>query len=1042
MELLNLGARLGGGIRLEFRMTKIVLAIASALSCLAASSPPAAPLSVRDSFRIGNSATIFCTAQSASTDKALSDMFDVGYSVTCRDAALPVGKLYKLRDPAPASARLAAARSDRLTCSPSRAGRLADVGSVEMIDCKLKDANVAYRVYQLRLGKLLYAAEGLAGYDSVLELGLRSLVADRPVKGEISIATTGIGDPAAFARVQAGTLDPDKALSEAYRRNNAGSYAEAAEFFAAVSDVKNAPVSSAEALANEALQKSNLGRYAEADSLFARADEQVGSDPIVARRLRNYRAMHLLNQGKPKDALAELDKPLPKAVLDNEAAVHSGSLKIDAATARSLNADSSLGEQTGQEGDALLPAEKAEILDGQALQLRGTSLRLTGDLAAASEALHGADSRLQGVRGGKVTSILWLRAQILGDLAAIAEDQKEVATADRLYRQGVALLETNYPGSAVLLNAKARLAGFLARTGQLATAESMFHDIVHSQPDTSNLPPSFAYVLRPYVDLLIAKGDPGAQAEIFAAMQLMVRPGLAQTQAVLARELTGGTDQASRLFRQSVTLTRQVEAARIQLTHLSDIPKPTAEELTRVRLLRSSLDQSEKEQLATQAALGGFPRYRAVSSEVIPLTDLQKILRAGEAYYRMTIVGDRVYAMMVMPAGAHTAKLNVSADQLADQVQALRDTISTIQNEQRTTYPFDVALSHQMYAELFGPFESDIRSTKHLIFEPDGAMLRLPPNLLVMDQASVDAYQKRAKAGGDEAFDFRAIAWLGRDRDISTSVSPRSFAQLRSAPPSAGKKEYLGLGENTAPSAAAQGLIPAAADRDCMLPISSWSHPISAKELQVARSILQPSDPGGVDVVTGDQFTDTAIENRSDLDQYRIIHFATHGVVTARAAKCAAQPALLTSFGGSGSDGLLTFKEIFDLHLDADLVVLSACDTAAQASTAATQQAGLATGGDVALDGLVRAFVGAGARLVIASHWPVPDDYNATERLITGLFSAPPGTATVTALRLSQQKLMDDINTSHPFYWSAFAAVGDGEIPVVRPIQRIADVRK
>ena len=99
---------------------------------------------------------------------------------------------------------------------------------------------------------------------------------------------------------------------------------------------------------------------------------------------------------------------------------------------------------------------------------------------------------------------------------------------------------------------------------------------------------------------------------------------------------------------------------------------------------------------------------------------------------------------------------------------------------------------------------------------------------------------------------------------------------------------------------------------------------------------------------------------RTDLDQYRIIHFATHGVVTSRAAKCAAQPALLTSFGGDGSDGLLTFREIFDLHLDADLVILSACDTAGKASAAATQQAGLATGGDVALDGLVRAFVGAG----------------------------------------------------------------------------------
>ena len=1022
-------------------MKKTVLAIAMALSW--GPSPAATPLSVRDSFRIGDSGTIFCSAQSTAIDPVLTDMFDLGYSVTCRDAALPVGKLYKLRDSRGAAQRLAAERRDEAICSPEHSGQLATVGTVEIIDCRLKDANVGYRAYQVRRGRLLYEAEGLAGYDSAIQLGLRSLIADQPVKGEISIATTGVGDPAAFARVQAGTLDPAKALSEAYRRNNAGSYAEAAEFFAAVSNVKNAPLSRAEALANEALQKSNLGHYAEADSLFARAAGEVGSNPIVARRLRNYRAMHLLNQGKPKEALAELEKPLPKAVLDSEAAPGTGSLTIDAVTAESLNAGSKIGQQLGEQTQELLPVEKAEILDGQAMQLRGTSLRLTGDLSGASEALRAADAKLQAVRDGKVASILWLRAQILGDLAAIAEDQKNGAEADRLYRQGVALLEANYPGSAALLNAKARLAGFLARSGQLAIAESMFHDIVHSQPDTSNLPPSFANVLRPYVDLLLKKGDdPAASAEIFTATQLMVRPGLAQTQAVLARELDGGTDDASRLFRQSVTLSRQVESARIQLARLTDIAKPTPEEASRARLLRTSLDQSEKEQLATQAALGSFPRYRAVSSEVIPLASLQKILRSGEAYYRMTIVGDRVYAMLVTPAAAHAARLSVTASQLADQVQSLRDTISTVENGQRTTYPFDVALSHQMYQELFGPFAADVAASRHLIFEPDGAMLRLPANLLVMDQASVDAYQKRANAGGDAAFDFRGIAWLGRDHDISTSVSPRSFAQLRSAPPSAARNEYLGLGQNTPPSAAAAGQVPAAADRDCMLPMSSWSHPISAKELQVASSILQPYDPGGVQVVTGDQFTDTGLESRSDLDQYRIIHFATHGVVTARAAKCPAQPALLTSFGGSGSDGLLTFKEVFDLHLDADLVILSACDTAAQASTAATQQAGLASGGDVALDGLVRAFVGAGARLVVASHWPVPDDYNATERLITGLFSAPPGTPTVTALRLSQRQLMDDVNTSHPFYWSAFAAVGDGDIPVIRPTQRIAQATK
>jgi CHAT domain-containing protein len=1009
---------------------RTAIAIAAAMTAaLSASAFAATPLSIRDSWRIGSSGTSFCSAQNLTSDKALGNMFDAAYSITCRDAALPVGKLYKLKEARDAEARVAADRADRAKCQPPRRGNIAGLGAVDLIECRLKDADVSYRAYEFRRGRLLYVAQGLGGYDSALQLALRSLAADRPVRGEISIATTGLGDPAAFARVQAGTLAPDKALEEAYRRNNAGSYAEAAEFFAAASiGSTEAPASRAEALVNEALQRSNLGRFAEADSLFARAAGLVGSDPIVARRLRNYRAIHDLNQGDPKAALDELDKPLPKALLDdqNDAAQR---LEINSAMSRQLNADSQLAVQS----DDLLPAEKAEILDGQALQLRGTALRLTGNQAGAEDALHRADAQLESVRGGKVASMLWMRAQIFGDLGAIAEEHGNRAEADRLYRQAVDLLDVNYPGTAVLLNSKARLAGFLARSGQLDTAEKMFSDIVHSQPDTSNLPPSFANVLRPYVDLLLKKGDdPKTVAEIFIATQLMVRPGLAQTQAVLARELTGGTDEASRLFRQSVTLERQVERARIELTRLNDLPKPTPQEIARAHLLKATLDSSQKEQLTTQAALADFPRFRAVSSDTIALADLQKILRPGEAYYRMTIVGDHVYATLVTPNSTRAVRLDTTAKQLDDQVSALRDTISVIENGQRTTYPFDVALSHQLYNELFSPFGAAIPAARHLIFEPDGALLRLPPNLLVMDQASVDFYAQRAKGGGDAAYDFRGIAWLGRDRDISTAVSPRAFAQLRAAPPSAGRKEYLGLGQNTPPSASAASQVPAAADRDCILPLSSWAHPISARELEVAGSLLRKFSPNGVDIVTGDQFTDTAIEARGDLDQYRILHFATHGVVTARAAKCAAQPALLTSFGGSGSDGLLTFREIFDLHLDADLVILSACDTAGKASAAATQQAGLTTGGDVALDGLVRAFVGAGGRLVIASHWPVPDDYDATERLITGLFSAPPGTPTVTALRMSQRQLMDDEKTSHPFYWSAFAAVGDGEMPVIR----------
>ncbi len=366
-------------------MSKTALAIAATLTALAgaASSFAATPLSIRDSWRIGNSGTSFCSAQSLTIDKALTSMFDVGYSITCRDAALPVGKLYKLKDMKTAASRIAADREERAICQTPRREVISGIGAAELIECKLKDADVLYRAYQLRNGRLLYAAQGLGGYDSALLLGLKSLLANQPAKGEISIATTGVGDPAAFARVQAGTLAPDKALEEAYRRNNAGSYAEAAEFFAAASNgSNNAPLGRAEALVNEALQKSNLGRFAEADSLFDKASELVGSDPVVARRLRNYRAIHQLNQGDPKAALAELDKPLPKAAAKDTDGSSDG-LEIDSMTARRLNADSKFGRQLGAGSDELLPDEKAELLDGQALQ-RAIRRKRAGSIARPS----------------------------------------------------------------------------------------------------------------------------------------------------------------------------------------------------------------------------------------------------------------------------------------------------------------------------------------------------------------------------------------------------------------------------------------------------------------------------------------------------------------------------------------------------------------------------------------------------------------------------------------------------------------------------------
>ena len=78
--------------------------------------------------------------------------------------------------------------------------------------------------------------------------------------------------------------------------------------------------------------------------------------------------------------------------------------------------------------------------------------------------------------------------------------------------------------------------------------------------------------------------------------------------------------------------------------------------------------------------------------------------------------------------------------------------IATIEKGQQVTYPYDVPLAHKLYLDLFGPFQAEIAQSKDFIFEPDGAMLRMPANPLIVDQASVDLYARRVAADPDSGY--------------------------------------------------------------------------------------------------------------------------------------------------------------------------------------------------------------------------------------------------------------------------------------------------
>lgn len=976
---------------------------------------------LRDSVPIGSNG--LCEAQ-IQAPRPGQGLFDRSYLIVCRDASSSVGSLTVLGN-GDFAAALAQATGPDAQCRDGDAATLPEgLGDARSLVCTRPGNPVERLVLVGRSGGRIYAASGLAVYRDALRLGLTTLATDRLVPGTVDVPLTQASDAQAFARAQAEAISSQLALDEAYRRSNAGNFAEAAEFFA-ISAASMTGRNGTEAQLNAALQQSNLGNFTEASQLFAAAVPATRTDPVLARLARNYAAIDALNRSSGAGALAALDQPLPELGDSVEASLQ---LQIDNALSERLAAESG----GAQVGGRLTVAERIALLDAQGTYLRASALRLQGDLPAADVALRQAYGAILAVREGRVVSLLWLRAQILGELADQAESRGDVAAAEALHSEAVAMVQRTYPASPALITARGQLAGLYARTGRPDEAIALYRAMVAESEGTP--PASTRRLFAPYFRLLGQQGGEVAAADMFLASQLLQRPGLAQTQAVLARELSAGSDEAAQLFRQAINLTRSIEVLRGEQAQAAD-RAARGEQGAAIMLAEktATLDQLRQRQLEVQQALAAYPRYRAVSDPAMTLATLQQALRPGEAYLKVVMLDEAAYAIMARPDGAQAWRLSARPAEIAAMVATLRDSIAVEEGGQTITYPFEIATARNLATALFGPVADRLGDVRHLVFEPDGALLSLPANLLVMDDASVDRYLARIEDPQADPYDFRGTAWLGRAMEVTTAVSPSAFASVRQARASNARGEYLGLGQNLpllGDAAAAQavgtrGGVAGAESARCTWGSGTWNNPISAAELRTASGILS-GDGQSVEVLTGGDFTDSALKAMDNLDEFRILHFATHGLVTAPRPGCPPRPALLTSFGDQDSDGLLTFGEIFDLSLDADLVILSACNTASTGGLAASREAGVTTGGDFALDGLVRAFVGAGGRTIVASHWPVPDDYNATGRLISGFFQAAPGEATAEALRQAQVALMDEAETSHPFYWAAFAVVGDG----------------
>ncbi len=345
---------------------------------------------------------------------------------------------------------------------------------------------------------------------------------------------------------------------------------------------------------------------------------------------------------------------------------------------------------------------------------------------------------------------------------------------------------------------------------------------------------------------------------------------------------------------------------------------------------------------------------------------------------------------------------------------------------------FDLALAHRAWQAFLAPVAPMLEGKTSLIVVPDRTLASLPFPLLLTRQVEADT-------------PLREAPWLIRDMAVTVVPTVAGLAALRAkgARPSAATEPFLGIGDPLI-GAARNGVLP----YDCAAPPDA--SPLAAALAAVSGPILRGDLADGASLSALEALPDTrcelagmarifgtpdalilqgeatearikAMSAAGDLERYRVLTFATHGLIAGELGQANAGLVLTPPDAPTaGDDGLLTTAEIAGLRLDADFVLLSACNTAAGSAEA-----------EEGLSGLASAFFLAGARSLLVSHWPVYSD--AATRLTSGMIAAldaDPGIGRAEALRRAMLAVLDDPaadgRTVHPAYWAPFLIAGDG----------------
>ncbi len=781
---------------------------------------------------------------------------------------------------------------------------------------------------------------------------------------------------------------------------------------------KDSPAGAA-AMMSLALQISVQGRFDDAQQFFTRAEgliNQPGAAQIDRNgraRLALYLGLHALNQANPK---AAIDRFQTAEDAYKTQVPEAREIPLVSSRRRTISGTSSggvtLGDALANSQPYATLAEKEALLGIlEARRDRAIALRLSGDAAQASAVGRSAERFAQ---ANALTAPVYA-ARLYRTVGVNSAADEKIDDALSELSESVRAFRIAQPRTRPIAETQLAQAALYAKKGRTAEALEQCRSATALLKDTKDgvdfelMQPC----LGVYAEAATAAGAAGQPmlSEMFAAAQL-TRGSITdqEIRRTAVRLAAGGADpKVSEAIRKQQDaehalsdLLRDRDALGTSPPDAAGVAK--AAELDKsITAARAALSDADG---VVQAAA---PNYQQLIQQAVKPEDVFAALRPQEAFVSITLARSGGWTFVLRDGHIAVGPVGGGTEEIAALVKKVRKSIEPGDDDRVPM--FDVAAAKDLYDRTLGPVADALEGASVMTVAPTGPLLSLPFEVLL--------------TGPAETNNLGAAPFLVRKFIIAHVPAAANFVKLRQTAASRQTRPWLGFGDFR-PITDAQAAKTYQGDR-----CKESAHVLASLprldgtevELDIASRIFGSS---ASDKVTGPTFTVPKVKamNASGaLYQYRIIHFATHGLLPAELA-CQDEPAIITSVPDGAKDAigaLLTSSEISNLKLDADAVILSACNSGGPGGTTAGES----------LAGLARAFFYAGARSLVVTHWTV-DDSTATRLVSRTLLNYEKNHAQglATALRNAQTQYLDDAKVDaplkHPYYWAPFTLVGEG----------------